>query len=352
MQEYAYLLDYSLWDNTAEQYLLALAWLVGLLILLKIFREILLHRLKKLAERTKTDVDDMIIHVIRSIRPHFYTIISLYFALRVLDFSNPVAQQVINGVFLVIIVYQIIQVIQELASFSIAKWMTAKGDQVQSASTASALKLVIKIVLWVVGAILILSNLGFNVNSLIASLGIGGLAIALAAQNILSDLFSSFSIYFDKPFEVGDFIAVGTDKGTVEKIGLKTTRIRTLLGEELVISNKELTSARVQNFKKLKTRRVSFSLGVTYDTPKKKLEEIPGMLKEIISAHELAEFDRAHFASFGDSSLNFDIIYRMNTDDYAKHMDTLQEINLAIKESFDKAKIEFAYPTQTLYVQK
>lgn len=352
MKLYTYIFEFSLGGNTIYEYLRAFVWLIGFLLVLKIFREIVLFRLKKLAQRTKTDIDDMIVHIIKSVRPHFYTLVSFYFALRTLTFENPIVYKVINGFFLVIIVYQIVQILQEIAEYSIKKWIGSAGAKRQDQSTAQALKLVIKIILWIVGGLLILSNLDFNVSSLVASLGIGGIAVALAAQNILEDLFSSFSIYFDKPFEVGDFIVVGTDKGTVEKIGLKTTRIHTLLGEELVISNKELTNARIQNFKKMKKRRVNFILGVTYDTPKFKLEKIPKILKEIISSQKLAEFDRAHFSQFADSSLNFEIVYYVDTNDYTVHMDILESINLAIKDRFEKEKIEFAYPTRTIFVNK
>jgi small-conductance mechanosensitive channel len=203
-----------------------------------------------------------------------------------------------------------------------------------------------------VAGIFIMSNLGFDVTSLVAGLGIGGIAVALALQSVLSDVFSSFSIYFDKPFQAGDFIIVGQHMGIVKHIGIKSTRIQTLQGEELIISNKELTSARVQNFKKMEKRRITFTFGVTYQTPVKKLKKIPEMVKEIVAKIELADLDRVHFRKYGDFSLNFEVVYYVKIPDYGKYMDTQQEINLALKERFEKEGIEFAYPTQTIFLNK
>lgn len=214
------------------------------------------------------------------------------------------------------------------------------------------IKLIAKILLWAIAILMVLSNWGVNISALAASMGIGGIAIALAAQNILSDLFSSFSIYLDKPFEIGDYIVIGADRGTVQKIGLKTTRIQTLQGEELVVSNQELTTTRVQNFKKMTERRINFSVGVTYDTPTEKLKKIPEILEKIISSESKARFDRVHFASFDDWALRFDAVYYVLSQDYAEYMDMQQVMNFSIKEAFESESIEMAFPTQTIHVVK
>ena len=197
-----------------------------------------------------------------------------------------------------------------------------------------------------------LSNLGINVTSLVAGLGVGGIAIAFALQNILNDLFSSFAIYFDKPFVVGDFIKIGEHAGTVEKVGIKTTRIRSTTGEELIISNRELTSARVQNFKRLNERRSIFTIGVVYETTAEKLRRIPSIIQTIIESQSLNRFDRVHFKTFGDFSLNFEVSYYVQTTDYKKFMDTQEIVNLKIVEAFEKEGISMAYPTQTIYLEK
>ena len=183
-------------------------------------------------------------------------------------------------------------------------------------------------------------------------MGVAGIAIAFALQNVLSDVFSAFSIYFDRPFEIGDFIIVGEYAGIVTKIGMKSTRVKLLQGEELVLSNRELTSASVRNFKKMKKRRIMFHFGVTYDIPLKKLKKIPEMVKKIIDGVELADADRVHFREYGDFSLNFEVVYYMKIGDYVRYMDTQQEINFAIKEAFEKEGIEMAFPTQTIFLNK
>ncbi len=214
------------------------------------------------------------------------------------------------------------------------------------------LSVIAKILLWVVAVLLILSNLGYNITSLIAGLGIGGIAVAFALQNILGDIFSSFSIYFDKPFKPGDSITVSGHTGVVKKIGIKSTRIQTLQGEELIMSNSELTKASVQNFGLMERRRVVFSVGVTYGAPAEKLKRIPDMIRKIIAAQAETEVDRIHFKAFGDSSLIYEIVYYVGTGDYNKYMDIQQAINLAIVDKFEEEKIAIAYPTQTVYVKK
>ena len=211
---------------------------------------------------------------------------------------------------------------------------------------------IIKFTLWIVGVLLILQNLGINVTSLIAGFGIGGVAVALAAQAVLGDLFASFSIFVDKPFTVGDYISIGTESGTVQKIGIKSTRIKTLTGNELIISNNDLTSARVNNYKRMQSLRISFSVGVLYETGAEKLEKIPNIIKEVIEKTDQAKFSRVHFKSFGDFSLIYEIVYLVEVSDYDVYMDVQQEINLGIYKEFEKEGIEFAYPTQTILLNK
>ena len=209
-----------------------------------------------------------------------------------------------------------------------------------------------KIILWVLAGILILSNLGYNVSTLIAGVGIGGIAIAFALQNILSDIFSSFSIYFDKPFQKGDLIVIGPDKGYVRKIGIKSTRIQTMEGQELVVPNKELTSIRINNFKKMEKRRAIFRFSVVYETSLSKMKKIPEIVNKIIASTENAEFERVHFKEFGDFSLNYEAAYFLNSNKENIYRDAQHKINLALKEAFEKDGISLAYPTQKLYLAK
>jgi small-conductance mechanosensitive channel len=199
-------------------------------------------------------------------------------------------------------------------------------------------------------ALLVVFNV--DLSGLVVGLGVGGIAIALALQTVLSDVFSAFSIFFDRPFEVGDFVVVGDYSGTVKKIGIKSTRLQLLQGEELVISNKELTTSILRNFRKMKRRRVVFTIGVDTDTPPAKLQRIPAIVADIVKQRALAKFERVHFKEFGEFSLNFEVVYYMKSSNYVKYLDTQQEINFAIIEAFEREGIEMPFPTQTIRLQR
>jgi small-conductance mechanosensitive channel len=221
-----------------------------------------------------------------------------------------------------------------------------------NASALGILRFLAYLAVWGVALLLALDNLGVDITALIAGIGIGGLAIGLAAQRILGDLFASLAIVLDKPFVIGDFIIVGDFLGVVEHVGLKTTRIRSLSGEQLVFSNSDLLSSRIRNYKRMEERRVVFHLGVTYDTGSEKLERIPGIIREVVERYDDARFDRSHFQKYGDFSLNFETVYYMLMPDYNAYMDRQQAINLEIYKRFEEEEIEFAYPTQTLFLEK
>ena len=336
--------------NSLLQYTKAVGLFIVLLIVFKIIQYVILKRLENLAKKTKTDIDDTLISIVKSLRPQFYWFLAFFFAVKFLTL-NTLTVKIIGGILVIWVVYQVIKGVQILINYILNKKFGKENDK-NAKAAINYIGLVSKILLWSVGLLLILSNLGIDITSLIAGLGIGGIAIAFALQNILTDLFSSFAIYFDKPFTIGDFIALGDSKGTVEKIGIKTTRIRSTTGEEIIISNKELTSARVNNFGRLKERRNAFTIGVIYETPQEKLKLIPSIVQKAVESTELTRFDRTHLSSFGDFSINFDISYFTETSDYKKFMDIKQDINLKIKEGFEKEGIEFAYPTQKLFVTK
>lgn len=321
-----------------------------------LLRMVVLVRAKALFAKTKTTVDDVFIDAIRSVRPWVYTVVSLYVALQFFNFPDT-AELVIKGVFLFAVVWQVVEIASTFVDFFASRFLEKDEDgdgQVDpNAATASnMITLIARIVLWALGALFVLSNLGIEVTSLIAGLGIGGIAVAFALQGVLSDLFASFSIYFDKPFRIGDFIVVGDDAGTVERIGIKSTRIRTLQGQELVISNAELTGARVNNFKRMDERRIVFTVGVTYETPYEKLKLIPELISSIFDGIDGARLDRAHLASFGDFSLNYEAVYFVESADYAEFMDIQQSFNLSLVKEFEANGIEFAYPTQLVYTKQ
>jgi small-conductance mechanosensitive channel len=205
---------------------------------------------------------------------------------------------------------------------------------------------------WSVVLLLVLDNMGINITALVAGLGVGGIAVALAVQSILGDLFASLSIVLDKPFVVGDFLIIDDYMGSVEHVGLKTTRLRSLTGEQLVLSNTDLLSSRIRNYGRMQERRALFTLGVTYQTPRDKLRQIPEIIREAIEASEKTRFDRSHFKSYGAYSLDFETVYYVLEPDYALYMDIQQAVNLAIHERFEAEGIEFAFPTQTLFVER
>jgi len=339
--------EYS--GNTLCEYATALAVFAGLFIFFAIFQKILLKKLEKLAGETKSKIDDELIKIVRTIKPPFYSFLAFYLALGFLDL-NSFLKSVIGAVLIVWFVFQAVTAVQILINYVVGKRFPKQDPQARTA--VNAVSLVSKIALWSVALLLILSNLGVNITSLIAGIGIGGIAIAMALKNILSDMFDSFAIYFDKTFLVGDFIVADDMAGIVEKIGLKTTRIRALQGEEIVISNSKLTSSKIQNFRKLIERRISFSIGVVYETSSDKLKKIPDIIKKIIESKKSARFDRAHFTKFADFALIFDVVYFVESSDYLTYMNVNQEINFGIKEVFEKEGIVMAYPTQTLYLEK
>lgn len=346
------LLNYPVGNNIGKDYLMVAASFIIFIIALVIFKGIIIHRLKKLAEKTKTEFDDLLIKCINDIRWPFYVIISLVISLKFVALPDFI-QKAFDFIATIFITYYAVKFIQGVIDFGANK-LKQKGQEGGKfdAHIIGILNKIIKGALWAVAVIIILSNFGYNVSALAAGLGIGGLAIAFAMQNILSDVFASFSIYFDKPFRVGDFIIVGDDLGTVKHIGIKTTRIQTLQGQELIISNKELTETRVNNYKKMERRRIAFTFGVEYGTKLKQLKKIPSIVKEILDKIKIADLDRVHFKQFGDFSLNFEVVYYVNKPGYLIYMDTQQEINFALKESFEKEGIVFAFPTQTIYLNK
>lgn len=325
----------------------------GLSILTKFVLVIALNRLKNLSTKTKTDIDDVIISALSGVSAWVYTLVSFYIALQFFVLPE-VVDKLLTAVVLFAVAWQAIEVLLCFIDYGATRFLEKDedGDGVVDPNAATAshmVTLIARIVLWAFGIIFVLSNLGIEVTSLIAGLGIGGIAVAFALQGVLSDLFASFSIYADKPFRIGDYIVLGTDSGTVEKIGIKSTRIRTLQGEELVVSNAELTTARVQNFKKMQERRISSQFGVTYDTPHDKVKEINGIVERIFEAIDGARLDRVHFTTFGDSALLFDVVFYIESAEYADYLDKQQQFNYELMDKFAELGIEFAYPTQMVY---
>lgn len=337
-------------DNSIRTWLLAFATGVAVYVGLLVARRLVLRYMGVLSRRTATDVDDLVQNVLAQTRVFFLLFVSVYAATRVLLLPGDVALT-LRFIGVIVVALQIAIWGNAVITGLISREMTRRlEDDPSSAMTLNALAFLGRLVLWTILLLMALENLGVDVTALVTGLGIGGIAVALAVQNLLGDLFASLSIVLDKPFVIGDFIVVGDQAGTVERIGLKTSRVRALSGEQLVFANSDLLSSRIQNFKRMYERRVVFTLGVTYDTPRTRLGEIPGLIREAVEAQELARFDRSHFSAYGDFSLNIETVYYVTVPDYSAYMDVQQAILLRIHELFEAAGIEFAYPTQTLIV--
>ncbi|UCF20306.1 MAG: mechanosensitive ion channel family protein [Gemmatimonadota bacterium] len=345
-------LEWTYFGNSVQTWFIAGGLFVAVLLAFRLARGILERRLTRLAERTRNQLDDLALDLVRGTRFFFPFVIALYAGIQPLTLPAT-GDKVFRGVMVIGLLLQAALWGNAVIAFWITRVMRERMDEDAAAATSiGALRFVGKLILWTVVLLLALDNLGVDITALVTGLGISGIAVALAVQNVLSDLFASLSIVLDKPFVIGDFIIVGDFLGTVEHVGLKTTRLRSLSGEQLVFSNSDLLDSRIRNYKRMRERRIVFSFGVTYQTPHARLAAIPGMVREIIEGQENTRFDRAHFKSYGASSLDFEVVYYALVPDYNVYMDIQQAINLSLYQRFEEQGIEFAYPTQTLYLRQ
>ena len=345
------ILKLTYFNNSVFDYVISILIFLFLVVLVKLIRGVVLAYVKKLTRMTESTLDDFLIENIeKSLVPVLY--FGAFFLGTTHLSLSPAITKGINALGSIIItLYGIKFLVSTITHALEVFWLKTDRDATKEKSLKGLLT-ILKVIIWGAGLVFLLDNLGFKISAVIAGLGIGGVAIALAAQTVLGDLFSYISILFDRPFEAGDFIIIDDKLGTVEHIGVKTTRISSLSGEQLVFSNSDLTSSRIRNFKRMEQRRVLFKFGVIYQTRHEQLKEIPKIVKSIIESIKDTIFDRAHFQSYGDSSLDFEVVYYVKGNDYNKYMDIQQEINLKLFEEFEKRKIDFAYPTRTLYVNK
>lgn len=348
MQE---LLDKVYYENTIQEYLIALGIFIVGVVLIKLFRKVILKKLKKWAEGTETNLDDYIVSAVERFGMPMLNFAALYFGISYLKLTE-FGDKALHAATVVVIAFYVIRLITILIRVFIESYVKNQENGEEKVKQLKGVLLVINLSIWFLGGVFLFDNLGYDVTAIIAGLGIGGIAIALAAQNILGDLFNYFVIFFDRPFEIGDFIVLDDKKGNVEYIGIKTTRLKSLSGEQIIISNTDLTNSRLHNFKRMQKRRIVFILGVTYQTTPEQLQLIPELIKTTIEEQSDVTFDRAHFATFGDFSLNFEVVYFVESGDYAAYMNINQSINMKLFKSFAEKGIEFAYPTQTLFLNK
>jgi small-conductance mechanosensitive channel len=341
--------SYSILDNPLRVWIAAAATLVVSLLLVALVRRLLRKRFANAAE-TPTQVDDVLSEIAQRTRLFLLFFLFLYIAARMLELPP----KVLGALRAAAVIASFLQLglwITGIVEIWLRRYRTTRAETDPSTLTALGVAgFAAKVAVWAVILLVALQNLGINVTALVTGLGIGGIAVALAVQNILGDLFASISILVDKPFVVGDFIIVGDQMGTVQHVGLKTTRLRSLSGEQLVFSNSDLLQSRIRNFRPLEERRALFTFGVTYQTSPELLERIPSIVKEAIERRELTRFDRAHFKTFGASSLDFEVVYFVLSPQMPIYLDIQQAVNLEIMRRFAEEGIEFAYPTQTLHV--
>ncbi len=332
--------------NTLLQYSIALLVFSVSVLCIMLVQRMFLNRFTTFSDRTKTMLDDAFAQMLSTIHPPFYWFVSFFVALQYLTIQGAF-KAIIQNILVVWAVIQVVVALQIFIDFIISEKIAKKGKH-GDVLVSGLLSGIVKIALWIIGGVFVLSNLGINVNSLIAGLGIGGIAVALAAQNILGDLFSSLVIYFDRPFSPGDYIVTGSTSGTVRKIGIKSTRIQALSGEEIIVPNKDIVAARVSNLKRMTERRVSMKIGVRYGTSTKKLEQIPGILEEVVSAVEHTDFKSAYLIDFGNSGLVFELVYIVRTREFSVYREAQQNIILGVLYSFEKQKISLAVPVPTV----
>jgi small-conductance mechanosensitive channel len=339
-------------QNSLADLLLAIAVMVGLFFVLVAARKVVRRYHRKFLQLEGTQLAEVPLEVLSRTTTLFFVVLAVFTGLQTLTTSASTAR-VLTSALTIALFFQA----GVWASAAASGWLERRRQRSISTDRAAVGSLgiigfVARVLIWTFVALLTLENVGVDVTALVAGLGIGGIAVALAVQNILGDLFASLSITLDKPFVVGDFLIVGDVLGSVEHIGIKSTRLRSLSGEQIVISNADLLGSRVRNYGRMMERRVVFQTRVTYETPIEQLERIPKLIREIVESIDGTRFDRSHLAIHSPGSIDFETVYYVLSPDYNRYMDIQQTINLRLHREFAKSGIEFAYPTQKLLLSR
>jgi small-conductance mechanosensitive channel len=349
MEDVVQLLERAALGNSLYEWLVAAGVAAAVLFVLLTIRRIAANRYQRYAATENTEFLEIPLKVASDTRFLFLLLVSVSIGLIMMVDLPSTLDRVLKTILTVAVFWQA----GAWVSTAVVTWVESKRrvglkEDRASVSTLGIIGFVARVAIWAFVLLLTLDNLGVDITALVAGLGIGGIAVALAVQNILGDLLASLTIALDKPFVVGDFLILGDFMGSVENVGIKSTRLRSLSGEQIVMSNNDLLSSRVRNYGRMFERRVVFTIGVTYETPRDRLEKLPGVIRSIVEAQADTRFDRSHFAKYGDFSLNFETVYYVLSPDYNKYMDIQQAINFRIHEEFEKLDVEFAYPTQQL----
>lgn len=342
------LLEKSWYGATVTQWLIATATVAGVYAALVLIRGALSRRLGVVASRTATDWDDLAVEVVRRARWFFLLAVAVYAATRIAQVPDEL-RRVLGAVYVVAALLQAGVWGNGIIGFVADRYVRLKaGGDAGTGATIRAVGYAGRFVLWMLLVVTALQNFGVNVTALVTGLGIGGIAIALAVQNILADLFAALAIVLDKPFVVGDAIQVDDVNGTIEHIGLKTTRIRSLSGEQIVISNADLLRSRVRNYRRMEQRRALFNLELSHDTPADKIAAIPSLVRQVVESQPLARFDRSHFLAIGAGGHRIETVYFVLDADYGRYADIQQAINLEIVRRFQRDQIQFDFGTRSI----
>lgn len=345
-------LDFVYYGNSIQKYLVALAIALATFTVVILVRWIAVRRLRRWAERTTTDLDDVAIDAVRRTRRWIVMLLSLYAGSLYL-----VVEQDLSDVTKTAAIALVALQVGLWSSGAIYFWYERyrlhreAQENVAGLGVVSMLALLARVFVWAAVVMLVLDNLGIDMTTLFAGLGIGGLAIALAVKNVLSDLLSSFSIMLDKPFEVGDFIVVDDYSGTVEHIGIRSTQLRAFNGEQIVFGNDNLLSSRIRNYGRMEERRAVFRVRIHYGTDADRLERIPETVSELVSAREGIRLDRCHLRDLGESAVELEVSYWVESPEFALYMDHQQALNLAILRAFSRDSVDIGLPARTVHLE-
>jgi small-conductance mechanosensitive channel len=347
----AAVLDRQFLHNSLQAWLTAGITTAVVLVLGLLLRTLLVSRLGAIAGRTSNRIDDMFVELLRDTRSWIIVALALFAGLTQLAMPDRIAKYLESAAKLILL-WQAALWGASAITFWLKHYLTHRATSQDRASIAmiNAMGVGAKVLLWVLIVLTALKSVfGVEITAWITGLGVTGIAIALAVQNILGDLLAALAIVFDKPFDVGDTIGIDNIIGTVEHIGLKTTRVRSLSGEQIIVGNADLLKSRLRNYRRMYQRRAVFNLDVTYDTQPEILERLPGIVEQIISSQSPVKFDRCHVASFGESAIRLEAVYFVLDPDYKRYMDIQQAINLEILRRFAAERVSFAFPSRTLY---
>ena len=350
------IINYTIFNNTISQYLIFLLYVAGGLLIAKITYMLLEKVLKPLSQKTSLKFDDYIFEIIDKPLVFFITIMGFLLATKQLTLGAK-GLSITDGLIFIFITLNIAYLLVKFIDVILTKYVMQITNKTSSDLDDQIIPLINKIsfiAIYGFAFVFILKHFGYEVSSLVAGLGIGGLAFALAAKDILSNLFGSISIMADKPFKTGDWIKIGNYDGFVKDIGLRTTKIKTLEGSYVTIPNNSLTTDPVENLSRRRGRKTKLNIGLVYETSSKKMQEGVDIIKKILrNCQDVKENDfYVHFSNFGDFSLNIAVIYWIHSSKYNEIINTRHNINMEIKKQFESAGLEMAFPTQTVYVKR